>query len=64
MPVTHMADAALRDRGTAIVPDLLANAGGVIAPTSNGRKTSNSSPGTETRSCSAWSNACFAPMRR
>lgn len=30
MPTTHMADVALRDRGIVIVPDLLANAGGVI----------------------------------
>lgn len=31
MPVTHNADHALRERGVIIVPDLLANAGGVIA---------------------------------
>jgi len=31
MPVTHEADATLRDRGIVIVPDLLANAGGVLA---------------------------------
>lgn len=31
MPVTHNADEALRARGVVIVPDLLANAGGVIA---------------------------------
>lgn len=31
MPVTHMADDALRDRGILIVPDILANAGGVVA---------------------------------
>jgi glutamate dehydrogenase (NAD(P)+) len=31
MPITHMADAHLRDAGVTIVPDLLANAGGVIA---------------------------------
>jgi glutamate dehydrogenase/leucine dehydrogenase len=31
MPVTHMADQTLRGRGVAIVPDVLANAGGVIA---------------------------------
>jgi len=31
MPITHMADEKLRTRGIAIVPDILANAGGVIA---------------------------------
>jgi len=31
MPVTHMANDKLRARGTIIVPDILANAGGVIA---------------------------------
>lgn len=31
MPVTHMADETLRERGVTIVPDILANAGGVIA---------------------------------
>lgn len=31
MPVTHNADEALRERGVAVVPDILANAGGVIA---------------------------------
>ncbi len=31
MPVTHMADRILRDRGIVIVPDILANAGGVLA---------------------------------
>jgi len=31
MPVTHRADARLRKRGVIIVPDLLANAGGVLA---------------------------------
>ena len=31
IPVTHMADEALRDAGVTIVPDLLANAGGVVA---------------------------------
>lgn len=31
MPVTHMADEALRQRGVLVVPDILANAGGVIA---------------------------------
>ncbi len=31
MPVTHGADTSLRNRGISIVPDLLANAGGVIA---------------------------------
>ena len=31
MPVTHMADEALCDRGILVVPDILANAGGVIA---------------------------------
>jgi len=30
MPVTHRADAVLRDRGITVVPDLLANAGGVL----------------------------------
>ncbi len=30
MPVTHMADDALHDRGVLVVPDILANAGGVI----------------------------------
>ncbi len=30
MPVTHMADDKLRQRGAIIVPDILANAGGVI----------------------------------
>ncbi len=30
IPVTHLADTALRDRGIAVVPDLLANAGGVL----------------------------------
>jgi len=30
MPITYMADEKLRDRGTLIVPDLLANAGGVL----------------------------------
>ena len=30
MPITHRADTSLRSRGIAIVPDLLANAGGVI----------------------------------
>lgn len=31
MPVTHMADDQLQDKGITVVPDLLANAGGVIA---------------------------------
>ncbi|MBT8467867.1 MAG: hypothetical protein KJN97_03865, partial [Deltaproteobacteria bacterium] len=31
MPVTHMADDRLQDAGITVVPDLLANAGGVIA---------------------------------
>ncbi|MDX8396576.1 MAG: Glu/Leu/Phe/Val dehydrogenase dimerization domain-containing protein [Mariprofundaceae bacterium] len=31
MPVTHMADDKLRERGITVVPDILANAGGVIA---------------------------------
>ena len=31
IPVTHMADDALRDAGVIVVPDLLANAGGVVA---------------------------------
>jgi len=31
MPITHMADEKLRKRGLVIVPDILANAGGVIA---------------------------------
>jgi len=31
MPVTHEADAILRTRGVAVLPDLLANAGGVLA---------------------------------
>jgi len=31
MPITHMADAKLRKRGIIIIPDILANAGGVIA---------------------------------
>lgn len=31
MPVTHMADDRLQDAGTTVVPDLLANAGGVTA---------------------------------
>jgi len=31
MPVTHRADARLRERGVIIIPDLLANAGGVLA---------------------------------
>ncbi len=31
MPVTHMADDTLRERGIVIAPDILANAGGVIA---------------------------------
>ncbi len=31
IPVTHLADATLRERGIAIVPDILANAGGVSA---------------------------------
>ncbi len=31
MPITHMADDKLRKRGVTIVPDILANAGGVIA---------------------------------
>jgi len=30
MPVTHMADEKLQDRGLLIIPDLLANAGGVL----------------------------------
>ncbi len=30
IPVTHLADTALRDRDIAVVPDLLANAGGVL----------------------------------
>ena len=30
IPVTHLADAALRERGITVVPDLLANAGGVL----------------------------------
>jgi glutamate dehydrogenase (NAD(P)+) len=30
IPVTHLADTALRDRGIVVVPDLLANAGGVL----------------------------------
>lgn len=30
MPITHMADKKLQDRGITIVPDLLANAGGVL----------------------------------
>ncbi|MFQ6004179.1 MAG: Glu/Leu/Phe/Val dehydrogenase [Woeseia sp.] len=30
IPVTHRADAVLRDRGITLVPDLLANAGGVL----------------------------------
>jgi len=29
--VTHLADTALRERGITVVPDLLANAGGVLA---------------------------------
>jgi glutamate dehydrogenase (NAD(P)+) len=31
MPITHRADARLRERGVVIAPDILANAGGVIA---------------------------------
>jgi len=31
IPVTHLADTALRERGIKVVPDLLANAGGVLA---------------------------------
>ncbi len=31
IPVTHLADMTLRERGITIVPDLLANAGGVLA---------------------------------
>jgi len=31
MPVTHMASDKLRERGVVVVPDILANAGGVIA---------------------------------
>ncbi len=31
MPITHMADSKLRERGITVVPDILANAGGVIA---------------------------------
>ncbi|MDQ6955824.1 MAG: Glu/Leu/Phe/Val dehydrogenase dimerization domain-containing protein, partial [Mariprofundaceae bacterium] len=31
MPITHMADEKLRSRGVIIIPDILANAGGVIA---------------------------------
>ncbi len=31
MPVTHMADDALRDAGVRVIPDILANAGGVVA---------------------------------
>ncbi len=31
MPITHKADERLRQRGVVVVPDLLANAGGVIA---------------------------------
>ncbi|MDQ6967860.1 MAG: Glu/Leu/Phe/Val dehydrogenase dimerization domain-containing protein [Mariprofundaceae bacterium] len=31
MPITHMADEKLRKRGIIIIPDILANAGGVIA---------------------------------
>ncbi len=30
IPVTHLADATLRDRGITVIPDLLANAGGVL----------------------------------
>ncbi len=30
IPVTHLADTALRERGITVVPDLLANAGGVL----------------------------------
>lgn len=30
MPVTHLADAILQDQGITVVPDLLANAGGVL----------------------------------
>lgn len=29
-PITHAADTRLRDRGVTVVPDVLANAGGVI----------------------------------
>jgi len=29
-PVTHLADRTLRDRGIAVVPDILANSGGVL----------------------------------
>ncbi len=31
IPITHLADATLQERGIIIVPDLLANAGGVLA---------------------------------
>ncbi|GBE08778.1 glutamate dehydrogenase [bacterium BMS3Bbin11] len=31
IPVTHLADTTLRERGITVVPDLLANAGGVLA---------------------------------
>jgi len=31
IPVTHLADTILRERGITVVPDLLANAGGVLA---------------------------------
>jgi len=30
IPVTHLADSVLRDRGISVVPDVLANAGGVL----------------------------------
>ncbi|HHM05378.1 MAG TPA: glutamate dehydrogenase [Gammaproteobacteria bacterium] len=30
MPLTHLADAALRERGVPVVPDIIANAGGVL----------------------------------
>ena len=50
-PTTPDGDDILNDRGIVIVPDVLANAGGVTVSYLNGYKTCKTSSGTKTKSC-------------
>jgi glutamate dehydrogenase (NAD(P)+) len=53
-PTTPQADRILRDNGVLVVPDVLANAGGVTVRTSSGCRACNRSSGPKPRSTANW----------